>query len=351
MAAAGGPARGAVLAALAAALLFGAAAPLLKPLSERLPPLLLAGLLYAGAALAVAPVACGRARLAALDARNARRLAGAVLAGGVLAPVLMLLALRFASAAAVALLLSLEVAATALLGALVFRDPLGRRGWLGVAAAVAAGVLLAWGGGVPGTIAALLVGAACLGWGLDNHLTALIDALPPAGTAFAKGVVAGTTNLLLAAWLTPAWPSLADAAAALAVGGACYGASIALYVHAAQRLGAVRAQALFATAPFWGVALAAALRGDHLGVAAVVATALAATAAVLILRDQHAHPHQHQAVAHAHRHRHDDGHHDHPHPALPAAVEHTHPHVHEAVEHSHRHVPDLHHRHRHGIHE
>lgn len=351
MAAAGGPARGAVLAGLAAALLFGAAAPLLKPLGERLPPLLLAGLLYAGAALAMAPAAWRHAHRAALDARNARRLAGAVLAGGVLAPVLMLLALRFASAAAVALLLSLEVAATALLGALVFRDPLGRRGWLGVAAAVAAGALLAWGGGVPGTIAALLVGAACLGWALDNHLTALIDALPPAGTTFAKGAVAGAANLLLAACLTPAWPSLADAGAALAVGGACYGASIALFVFAAQRLGAVRAQALFATAPFWGVALSAALLGDRVTVAAGAAMALAATAAVLILRDQHAHPHRHEALAHAHRHRHDDGHHDHAHPDLPADAEHTHPHVHVALEHRHRHVPDLHHRHRHQHHE
>ena len=347
MAGTGGPSRGAVLAAFGAALLFGAAAPLLKPLGERLPPLLLAGLLYAGAALAVAPAAWRRARGAALDARNARRLAGAVLAGGVLAPVLMLLALRVASASSVALLLSMEVAATALLGALVFRDPLGRPGWLGVGTAAAAGVLLAWGGGAPGAIAALLVGAACLGWALDNHLTALIDTLPPAATAFAKGAVAGATNLLLAAALTPAWPSGADVAAALAVGGACYGVSIALYVYAAQRLGAVRTQGVFATAPFWGVALAALLYGDRLGVAALVAMVLAAAAAGLILRDQHAHPHRHQALAHAHRHRHDDGHHGHAHPDLPADVEHAHPYVHEAVEHSHRHVPDLHHRHRH----
>ena len=66
---------------------------------------------------------------------------------------------------------------------------------------------------------------------------ALIDTLPPAGTAFAKGAVAG----------------------------ACYGVSIALYVYAAQRLGAVRTQGVFAMAPFWGVALAAVMYGDRLG--------------------------------------------------------------------------------------
>lgn len=334
-------------AALVAALLFGAAAPLLKPLAERVAPLVLAGLLYLGAALAVAPAAW-RSAPRALDRRSARRLAGAVLAGGVLAPLLMLLALRVASAASVALLLGLEVAATALLGALVFRDPLGRSGWAGVAAAVAAGALLAWGGGMPGALAALLVAAACFGWGLDNHLTALIDALPPVWTTLVKGLAAGTTNLLLAAALTPVRPAAADAVAALLIGGAGYGVSIALYVHAAQRLGAVRAQALFATAPFWGVALAAAAFGERLAPATLAAMPLAAAAALWILRDQHAHAHRHEAIAHAHRHRHDDGHHDHSHPDLDPAVEHDHPHLHASVEHRHRHVPDLHHRHRHS---
>jgi len=346
MSGAGRTPRGAVAAALGAALLFGAAAPLLKPLADRIAPLVLAGLLYLGAALAVAPVAW-RSLPPPLDRRNAGRLAGAVVAGGIAAPVLMLLALRFASAASVALLLGFEVAATALLGALVFRDPLGRSGWVGVAAALAAAVLLAWGGGVPGAVAALLVTAACIGWALDNHLTALIDTLPPVLTTLAKGLVAGTTNLLLAAALTPVLPSAADAVAALLIGGACYGISIALYVHAAQRLGAVRAQALFATAPFWGVALAAAILGDRLSPGALAAMPLAAAAAVLILRDQHAHAHRHEAVAHAHRHRHDDGHHDHEHSGLAATDEHDHPHTHAAVEHSHRHLPDLHHRHRH----
>ena len=340
--------RGAVLAALAAALLFGAAAPLLKPMADRLPPLVVAGLLYVGAALAVTPVTWRGTSRSSLDARSARRLAGAVIAGGVVAPVLMLVALRFASAASVALLLSLEVAATALLGALVFHDPLGRRGWAGIGAAVAAGAMLAAGGGAPGVVAALLVAAACVGWALDNHLTALIDTLPPARTTQVKGVVAGVTSLLLAAWLTPIMPSAADVGRVLLIGGACYGLSIALYIHAAQRLGAVRAQALFATAPFWGVALAAALRGDRLTPAALAATGLAAVAVVLILRDHHGHPNRHQATEHAHRHCHDDGHHDHGHADLPPDEEHAHPHVHEAVEHSHHHVPDLHHRHRHS---
>jgi hypothetical protein len=45
-----------------------------------------------------------------------------------LGPLLLLLGLRAAPAASVSLWLNLELAATLLLGALLFRDPLGRRG-------------------------------------------------------------------------------------------------------------------------------------------------------------------------------------------------------------------------------
>lgn len=64
------------------------------------------------------------------DRRNRLRLAGAVFFGGVLGPVALLYGLRLAEAASVSLWLNLELAATAVLGAIVFRDYLGVRGWL-----------------------------------------------------------------------------------------------------------------------------------------------------------------------------------------------------------------------------
>ncbi|MEO8602074.1 MAG: EamA family transporter [bacterium] len=343
------PGRRAPLEALAAAALFGAAAPLTKTLVYSLPALQLAGLLYLGAALAVVPLALRRqaGERLRLDAANRRRLLGAVLLGGIAAPLLFVLALKIASAASVALLLTLEVAATAALGALIFRDPLGARGWVGVAGIIAASALVAWGGGAPSVLASVLVGAACVGWALDNHLTALIDALPPARTTLIKGAVAGAFNLTLAALLTPSLPTLRAAGAALLIGGACYGLSLVLYIRAAQRLGAVRAQATFATAPFWGVGLAALVFGEGLSMVAAVAMGLAAGAVFLLLRDQHAHRHRHAALQHAHEHDHADGHHTHAHGDQSATSRHTHPHTHAETEHAHRHRPDLHHRHEH----
>ena len=103
-----------------------------------------------------------------------------MLFGGVLAPVLFLAALRLTLAGSVSLLLNLEMVATAVLGVALFREHLGRLGWLGVSGVVAAGALVAGAGGWPGLMAALLMAAACTCWGLDNNLTALIDGVTPA---------------------------------------------------------------------------------------------------------------------------------------------------------------------------
>ncbi len=154
-----------------------------EALLGELTPFQLAGLLYLGAALGTAPVAWRdrqKNRHGRVDGRSRMRLAGAVLLGGVVGPVLVLLALRSSTSASIALLLNLEMGATALLGVLFFGEHVGRLGWVGIAAGLGAGVLLSATGGLPGMWAGIFVAGACLAWGIDNHLTALIDGMTPA---------------------------------------------------------------------------------------------------------------------------------------------------------------------------
>ncbi len=341
------PAFPALLALLSAAL-FGAATPASKALLAQLPPLELAGLLYLGAALGVAPLALRRGAALALprDAANRARLAGAIALGGVVAPVLLLLGLREANASPVALWLNLELAATAVLGALCFRDPLGRQGWLGALGVLVASMLLSVGSGGAGSAAGAFVAAACVCWALDNHWTALLDGMPAVASTFWKGLAAGVTNLALAALLTPLSTHLPVLGAALLVGALAYGASIALYVTAAHGLGATRAQLAFASAPAFGVALAVLALGEPFGVRELATSLLLAASVALVLRDRHAHSHEHAPLAHTHQHTHDDGHHLHTH-AGERALRHTHWHEHAPLAHSHPHWPDLHHRHSH----
>ena len=336
--------------AILAAALFGAATPAAKLLLVELKPFQLAGLLYLGAALGVAPMAwrVGRPRLPERrDRRNLARLLGAILAGGIAGPVLLLIGLRSAEAASVSLWLNFELAATALLGVLIFREHLGPLGWGGVIAAIAGAAVLSAPDGVAGIEAGLFVLLACACWGLDNHLTALIDGITPSQSTFWKGLAAGVVNLLIGVSMDPLVAAPMTQLAALFVGTLAYGASIALYIASAQKLGATRAQIAFASAPFFGVLFSVLGLGEALTGAHLAAGALFIAGITLFAFERHAHRHAHEAMEHEHEHRHDDGHHGHEHPGLPRGTVHSHRHRHEPMEHAHPHWPDLHHRHDH----
>src|SRR5579859_4884638 len=136
--------------ALAGALLFGASTPLAKLLVGELPPLMLAGLLYAGtgaglsAWLLVRAARSGAKRAVAFPRADYPWLAGTVLAGGIVAPVLLMLGLAGTQASSASLLLNLEGVFTALLAWFVFRENFDRRVLLGMFLIVCGGALLAW---------------------------------------------------------------------------------------------------------------------------------------------------------------------------------------------------------------
>jgi drug/metabolite transporter (DMT)-like permease len=164
----------------------------------------------------------------------------------------------------VSLWLNLELVATAVLGHWFFRDHLTRYGWLGVGMTLVAAMALSASSGSAGVLAGLLVLLACCCWGLDNHLTALIDELAPSQSTFWKGLVAGSVSLAIGLMLRPFTATGFILLGALFVGIWSYGASITLYIHAAQRLGATRGQVIFSTAPFFGLLLSAMLLDEPL---------------------------------------------------------------------------------------
>lgn len=339
---------GPVIWCLLAAALFGASTPASKPLLERVGPLLLSGTLYLGAALAVAPWALrGLAGLRSVDRKNLWRLAGAVVFGGVLGPVLLLSGLSLASAASVSLWLNLETVATAVLARFFFKEHLGQSTWLAVGLVIAGSIMLS--PGTPsGGLAIGLVALACLAWGLDNNFTAIIDRFTPAQITFAKGLIAGSVNVTLGFLFEPTPAAAWALGAGLAVGAVSYGASLLLYIAGAQHLGATRSQLIFSTAPAWGLGLAWLVLGEELRWVHLAAATLMGLAIWLWHRERHSHVHRHARVTHRHWHKHGDGHHQHDHDSLvDEGTWHSHEHTHEPQQHAHRHRPDLHHRHDH----
>ena len=336
-----------VVRCMVAAVLFGASAPAASKLAGDVPTLVLAGLLYVGAALAVAPVALRRRHPIRQLRSGGRRLGAAVVFGGAVAPALLVAGLVRVPAATASLLLNFELVATIVIAAIAFHEHLGRRLVGSVALVTIAAVVLVWQPGATVELAGLLVVGACICWGIDNSATARIDQLAPEQITFAKGAVAGTANLVLGLLVSGAGGlSAPRVVAALAIGALGYGLSITLWVKGARDLGAARGQVIFATAPFVGAVISWTLLGESVAAYQLVALVVAAAGVSLSLNTAHTHPHRHETVEHEHEHSHDDGHHTHSHPQ-PVPTRHTHRHRHDHIEHEHAHVPDLHHGHRH----
>jgi drug/metabolite transporter (DMT)-like permease len=342
--------------ALLAAVLFGASAPVAKLLLGQMDPVLLAALLYLGSGLGVLlfRLAFNRRQETAAEASLQRGdlpwLIGAVVAGGLVAPILLLFSLRETAAATASLLLNFEGVATAVIAAIVFKEAIGQRALWGILLVTAASILLSWApsGEWGVSLGALGILGACVLWGIDNNLTRNISAKDPLTIVLVKGFGAGTVSLLLALSLGNRLPGVGVLLVALLLGSLSYGLSIVLFIRAMRGLGAARTSALFGTAPLAGVVLSFMLLREAPGSLFWFALPLMAAAAFLLFSEQHAHRHTHEALTHDHRHRHDDGHHNHNHPGMTdRSLTHAHPHTHEPLTHEHPHLPDIHHRHVH----
>jgi drug/metabolite transporter (DMT)-like permease len=347
--------RMAVVYALISAALFGVSTPAAKALIGSVHPVVLAGLLYCGAGVGIAvlrrvlPSIVSRAPEVRLSRADLPWLAGAITAGGVLGPLLLMVGLARTDAATASLLLTLEGAATALIAWFVFHENFDRRIALGMGLLLAGAAVLSWTGEptLDGVVGPLLIAGACVCWGLDNNLTRKVSLADPLQIVELKGLIAGPFNLALGLSLGATLPNLSAAMIAGAIGFIGYGLSLALFVFALRDLGAARTGAYFSTAPFIGSAAALMGLGEPLTLQLVVAGGLMALGVWLHLTERHEHEHVHEALEHAHPHVHDE-HHRHSHGADdPPGEPHTHLHRHKPMRHAHPHVPDTHHTHRH----
>ena len=349
--------------ALLAAVLFGASTPLAKLLVGQMTPVLLAGLLYAGSGLGLCLLLAARhwrgrndsaetlqdRRSSGLGKTDLGWLAGAILAGGVAGPLLLLAGLSTMAASNAALLLNLEGVFTALLAWFVFKENVDRRIALGMLLILVAGVLLVWPASLElnNVSGALMIIAACGCWAIDNNLTRQVSVHDPMFVAGTKGLVAGVVNTAIALAMGNLLPTWSHIALAGLLGFLGYGVSLTLFVLALRHVGAARTGAYFSLAPFIGAGVALVLLHESPGGLFWPATALMAVGLWLHLAERHQHTHTHTPLAHQHQHAH-DAHHQHAHDfPWDNGQAHGHFHQHATLTHSHPHYPDIHHRHRH----
>lgn len=347
----------AVILALLSAALFGVSTPAAKALLGSIDPMILAGLLYCGAGIGVAILrrvarpllVSAQAKETPLARSDVPWLAGAIVAGGVIGPILLMFGLSRTEASTASLLLTLEGVATALLAWFVFHENFDRRIAIGMACLVAGAVVLSWTGQptLSGLIGPLAIVGACVAWGVDNNLTRKVSLADPLQIVELKGLIAGPFSLTLGLLAGGRFPDVTPSMIAGFVGFIGYGVSLVLFVLGLRHLGTARTGAYFSTAPFLGTLAAVMFLHEPVTMQLLAAGGLMGLGVWLHLTETHEHEHVHEPIEHAHLHTH-DAHHQHQHGADdPLGEPHAHLHRHERLQHKHSHVPDMHHTHRH----
>ncbi|MBI5590362.1 MAG: DMT family transporter [Deltaproteobacteria bacterium] len=345
-----------IIQALIAALLFGASAPLAKLLLGEVEPIPLASFLYLGSGIGLLGIKAYQRTTrqpsdneAQIKKSDYSWLAGAVLAGGVAAPITLLFSLQNTPAATASLLLNFEGVATTLIASFAFKESISRRAWWAIALITLSTIFLSininasWGF----SVGALGIIAACVLWGIDNNFTQKISSKDPLMIVTIKGLVAGSFSLGIAIFLDNKIPAPDVILGALVLGSLSYGVSIVLFIHAMRGLGAARTSALFSTAPLSGMILSFFLFCEFPDWMFIVALPTMFIGTLFLVREEHEHHHIHGMTFHEHSHVHDDKHHEHDHEGE-YVKKHSHTHSHNKIAHSHHHMPDLHHRHIHS---
>jgi len=347
---------------LLAAMTFGLSAPLISTLTSTGSPLVLAGLLYGGSALALIAARAVRGQSnqeSPVKRQDLGMLTLLTLIGGITAPICLVSGLALLSAGSASLLLNLEAVFTMGIAILVGREHLSRKGAIAAALIVAGAVIIGGGTTTGATLqGTALIALACLGWGMDNNISQRLSIRDPMQITLLKSIGASAPMLLVAGLTGAKFPTPMETGTILVIGAVGYGLSIWLDLLALRELGAARESVIFATAPFVGAGFAVLALKEALSTNLIASGVLMVGGVALLLNEDHAHWHRHDEVWHEHKHLHtpddQDPHHAHEHPneevgsgRADRPYWHSHPHQHKPIAHSHPHVSDGHHRHQH----
>lgn len=326
----------AILYALLAAIFYAVNTPCSKLLLQNVPPTFMAGLLYLGAGTGIGIMYLfhyqNEAKSERLTKHDCPYTFGMIVLD-ILAPIFLMLGIKYGSASNASLLGNFEIVATTLLALLLFKENVTKRLWLAVGAIVTASIFLSFEGGDGfrfsyGSLFVLLA-ASC--WGLENNCTRKISNKSTYEIVTLKGICSGGSSIAIAFIIGEKIPALRYVLPALLLGFFAYGLSIFTYIRAQRYLGAAKTSAYYAVAPFIGSFLAFLFLGEQIRPNYLIGLGFMAIGSSLVVIDtliqHHMHEHSHtithvhngithtHTIIHSHEHNHyrANGRHEHHH--------------------------------------
>lgn len=245
--------------AILAAALYAISTPLSKILLDYMPSTLIAGFLYIGAGIGMGGIAIVQkakkkqqieARLTWLEFPYTI----AMIVLDIIAPICLLLGLKFTTAASASLLNNFEIVATALIASVIFKERITHRLWIGIIFITLSCALLSLEdiSSIRFSYGSCFILLACICWGFENNCTRKISSKNPLQIVLLKGIFSGIGSILIGLCIGERITFFWSIFVVMIVGFISYGLSIFFYVYAQRLLGAARTSAYYAIAPFIG---------------------------------------------------------------------------------------------------
>lgn len=339
-----------------AALFFGCITPATKFLANDLPPQSMAGLLYVFAGIGLLAILLFKQdflnSFSRIQRKDYKWFSLATVFGGILGPAFLTYGVHYISGSTASLLLNLEAVLTSLIAWYIFKEHFEKKIVYGMILIILGCLTLSLNStvtsGADQPLGFFLICLACLSWGIDNNVTRNISHLDPILIASFKGLIAGSTNLLLGYLIGEKLTLNIEILQIGVIGFFGVGVSLVAFIVSLGSIGTARTGAIFSTAPFIGSILSILFLSESMTLPLAIALLLMAGGVWFHLSEDHDHEHSHSELAHSHEHVHDE-HHQHRHSANEEAGEpHTHHHAHLPMRHKHPHFPDIHHQHEHS---
>lgn len=255
--------------AILAAALYAISSPFSKLLLEKIPPTMLASLLYLGAGAGLFIVGIIQRKTGAvkkelpLTRKELPFIIGMVVLD-IAAPILLMIGLTTTSAANASLLNNFEIVATSLIALLIFKEAISKRLWTGIILITISSALLSLEdinvfSFSSGSVFVLL---ACVCWGFENNCTRNLSSKNPLEIVVIKGFGSGIGSIVIAAVIGEFSVNPLYDLFALLLGFSAYGLSILFYIYAQRYLGAAKTGAYYAVSPFIGTLLSLVIFGE-----------------------------------------------------------------------------------------
>jgi len=252
----------AVIWAILAAALYAISSPVSKILLEKVPPTMMAGLLYLGAGIGMSIIGffrykTGKFKKEMRITKKEMPFTVSMVVLDILAPIFLMIGLTMTTPANVSLLNNFEIVATSLIALFIFKEAISKRLWLAIGLITISSIVLSVEdiSSFSFSFGSIFVLLASVCWGFENNCTRMLSVKDPLQVVVIKGFGSGVGSLIISFILKETSTNVAYIFATLLLGFVAYGLSIYLYVYAQRELGAAKTSAYYAVAPFIGVGL------------------------------------------------------------------------------------------------